>query len=240
MLAISLIAYQVVGSQARLFNGAAGVAGVPKPLLGGLGLLTWGWLYVGIVGVFCAAVYACIHNVTGSPWGRRLRAMRDNPAAARALGTDVRREGLTVYALGGALSALSGGLLVEFIGTWAPGSWSTGETFVYFVALVVGGLGNNFGAFVGTALVLGVFTEGVRFLPNLALGSNGDAVQALAISLLILVVLWVRPNGLIPERRRRLAPRGRQRQDVPPAAATNSGRPAAPLTTAFPTVVDNG
>ncbi|MDQ2803806.1 MAG: branched-chain amino acid ABC transporter permease [Pseudomonadota bacterium] len=229
MLVISLIAYQVVGSQASLFNGAAGVAGVPKPLLGNGSLLGWGWLYVGVVGAFCAAVYACIHNVTGSPWGRRLRAMRDNPAASRALGTNVGRESLKAYVLGGGLAALSGGLLVEFIGAWSPGSWSTGETFVYFVALVVGGLGNNFGALVGTALVLGVFTEGVRFLPNFSLGSDGEAIQALAISVLILVVLWLRPVGLVPERRRRLAARAHQSRDTARNPDSNRDTPARPI-----------
>ena len=94
-----------------------------------------------------------------SPWARRLRAMRDNAEAAESLGVNVRAESLKVYVIGGAIAALSGGLLVEFIGAWSPSAWGTGETFIFFVAVIVGGLGNTFGAFFGAFLVLGVFLE---------------------------------------------------------------------------------
>ena len=57
---------------------------------------------------------------------------------------------------------------MEFIGAWSPAAWGTGETFIFFVAIIVGGLGNNFGAFFGAFLVLGVFLELPTYLPQMS------------------------------------------------------------------------
>ena len=162
---------------------------------------------------------AFVSQLTRSPWGRRLRAMRDNAAALRALGGDVRAESLKVYVIGGALAALSGGILAQFIGAWSPNSWETAETFLYFTALIVGGAGNNFGAFFGAALVLGVFQEAVRYLPAVGYATVSEAVQFAALGVLILAFLWFRPQGLFPERRRRYGPAPRPAsQALSPAA----------------------
>lgn len=230
MLVVSLIVYQIISSKQAIFNGASGLAGVPKPLLGNGDLLSWGWLWVGVMAGFCAIVYLVIHNITSSPWGRRLRAMRENSAAARALGSNVPRESLKVYVFGSGLAALSGGLLVEFIGAWSPGGWSTGETFLYFTALIVGGMGNNFGALIGTAVVLAGITEGIRFAPTFSLGSDGEAIQALAVGALILAVLWLRPVGIVPERRRRLSARVRPRSASPPRGGPRTESRVASMT----------
>jgi branched-chain amino acid transport system permease protein len=149
-------------------------------------------------------VYLLVDRLTGSPWGRKLRAMREHPDALSSLGVNIRAESMKVYVLGGALASLSGAILVQFIGAWSPGSWDTGETFLYFVAVIVGGAGNNFGAMLGAALVLGVFEESVRYLPSFGYAGLTEAVQFMLLGVLILAFLWFRPSGLVPERRRRL------------------------------------
>src|SRR6266496_2251313 len=80
---------------------------------------------LGLVAVIAAVVLFFTDRLTGSPWGRRLRAMRDNTEAAESLGTSVRAESLKVYVIGGAIAAVSGGLLVEFIGAWSPAASAT-------------------------------------------------------------------------------------------------------------------
>ena len=160
---------------------------------------------LGLVAVIAAVVLFFTDRLTGSPWGRRLRAMRDNTEAAESLGTSVRAESLKVYVIGGAIAAVSGGLLVEFIGAWSPAAWGTGETFIFFVAIIVGGLGNNFGAFFGALLVLGAFLELPTFLPTIGSSNTEESVQTAAIGVLILVFLWWRPQGVFPERKRELA-----------------------------------
>ena len=139
----------------------------------------------------------------------------------------MRAESLKVYVIGGALAGLSGGILAEFIGAWSPSSWGTPETFLYFTAIIVGGVGSNFGSLFGAALVLGVFQEAVRFLPTIGYATVSEAVQFAALGVLILVFLWFRPLGLFPERRRRygMAP---ALAGVPAAQPAEIGRARPP------------
>jgi len=209
MLVVSIIASTLVVTQQGWFNGSSGLYSIPQPFSSGLNLSPtgYGWFFVGITVGLCLVVYFFVDRVTSSPWGRRLRAMRENPEAVESLGTRVAGESLKLYVIGGAIAALSGGLLVEFIGAWSPAAWSTGETFIYFVAIIVGGLGNNFGALFGAFLVLGVFLEVPQYLPSLSYTNSESAIQSSLIGVLILAFLWWRPKGAIPERRRKLAKR---------------------------------
>jgi branched-chain amino acid transport system permease protein len=224
MLVVSIIAGTLVLTQASWFNGQNGIAAIPKPFESrlNLGEIQYGWFYVGMTAITVLLVYGLVHRLTGSPWGRRLRAMREHPEALASLGVNVRAESMKVYVLGGALASLSGAMLVQFIGAWSPGSWSTGETFLYFVAIIVGGVGNNFGAMLGAAVVLGVFEESLRYLPSFGYAGLAEAIQFMLLGVLILLFLWFRPAGLVPERRRRLS------QQVPPGRpAASAGQPPA-------------
>jgi branched-chain amino acid transport system permease protein len=206
MLVVSLIASILVVSQGSWFNGQNGLAAIPKPFQSkvGYGLISYGWFYVALTAATVVLVYFVIHRITGSPWGRRLRAMRENTEALEALGVNVHRESMKLYVIGGGLAALSGAVLVQFIGAWSPGSWGTPETFLFFVAIIIGGAGNNFGALLGAALVLGVFEEALRYLPAFGYTGLAQAIQFMGLGFLILAFLWFRPSGLVPERRRRL------------------------------------
>jgi branched-chain amino acid transport system permease protein len=204
MLVVSIIASILVVSQGSWFNGQSGLAAIPKPFQAKVGydLVSYGWFYVVLTAAVVIVVYFLINRMTAAPWGRRLRAMRENSEALEALGVHVRRESMIVYVVGGALAALSGAVLVQFIGAWSPGSWGTPETFLYFVAIIIGGAGNNFGAMLGGALVLGVFQEGLRYLPSFGYTGLAEAIQFMSLGILILAFLWFRPGGLVPERRR--------------------------------------
>src|SRR5215469_15064567 len=205
MLVLSLIATSVATNQIGLVNGAAGLSLVPKPLASELKLsfIGYQWFYVGLTALICLLVYLFVRRITGSPLGRTLRAMRDNDRTATALGKNVRRLRMLVLIVGGALAGLSGGVLVQFIGTWAPSSWLYPETFILFTAIIVGGAGNNLGAALGALLVPIAFLEATRFLPAFGYPGLIDALQWVVVGLLTLVFLWFWPRGLIPERRRR-------------------------------------
>ena len=90
--------------------------------------------------------------------------------------------------IGGAFAALSGAILVQFIGAWSPGAWETPETFLYLVAVIVGGPGNNLGAMIGAALVLGVFKEVVRLPADIRLHQHrrGDPVRVASACFILL------------------------------------------------------
>jgi branched-chain amino acid transport system permease protein len=202
-LVVSLIASGVATNQIGLLNGANGLSGIPQPLNATLGLATTGydWVFVGMAGVIAFGVWRFTRRISSSPMGRLLRAVRENEAAARALGKDATRARLVAFTIGGGLGGLSGALLVAYITAWAPSSWTYGETFLFITAIVVGGYGNDIGVMVGVLLVPILFGELVRFLP--AYGQTGwiEAAQVMLYAGLTLLFLWFRPRGLVPERR---------------------------------------
>ena len=205
LLIVSLIAIQVVSADVPLFNGANGLTGVTWPLgqIFGIAPVPNSWIYAAWVLAICAVVFAAVVWLSKSPWGRSLRAMRDNEAAASAMGLNITALRLQVFVLGGAIAGLSGGLLVEYIGAWSPGAWGYAETFVIFTAIFVGGVGNYRGVIVGVLLVPVIFLELPRFLPAIGYPGLIDSLQWVTIGLAWMLCLLFRPRGILPEKRLR-------------------------------------
>jgi branched-chain amino acid transport system permease protein len=130
---------------------------------------------------------------------------------------------MIAFVLGGVIAGISGAILVEFISAWSPGSWLYPETFVYFTAVIVGGLGNNLGVMVGALLVPVAFLEATRFIPQFGPPGFVDALQWIVVGVLALVFLWFWPRGVIPERRRRFPPAA-ESEGEQPLASTKAGR----------------
>ena len=189
-----------------LLNGAAGLSLVPAPLQSKYNPLSPGyqWLYAAVTLVLAAAVFLLVQRVTESPYGRSLRAMRDNDIVADSLGKNLLSLRAAMLVLGGALAALSGAILVGFINTWAPSAWGYAETIVLFAAVIIGGAGNHWGAVLGAILVPVGFEEATRYIPQFGPPGLIDDLQWVAIGLLIVIFLWFRPQGILPERRRRI------------------------------------
>jgi branched-chain amino acid transport system permease protein len=102
--------------------------------------------------------------------------------------------------LGGAVAAISGAVLVQFVGAWAPASWGYGETFFFFTALIIGGVGSNSGSLLGAVIVFGVVINGIQFLPNFSYSNLTVALQSIALGVAFIVFIWLKPSGLLPER----------------------------------------
>ncbi len=204
MLVMSLIATDVISSDQSLLNGATGLSLVPAPLSTVLGLssLQYQWFFVGMVAVICAIVYFVMNRITSSPLGRALRTVRESERSAAAIGKNVFALRMRAFIVGGAIAAVSGALLVLFIGSWAPGSWLYIETFVLFAAVIIGGSGNNLGVAIGALVVPVGSVEAVQYLPSFGPPGMIDALQWVVIGLLLLLFIWFRPTGLLPERRR--------------------------------------
>jgi branched-chain amino acid transport system permease protein len=218
-----------------LFNGDAGVALVPAPLEQGTFVATsngyqYGFAAAGLV--LAGGVYWFVRRITESPYGRSLRAMRDNDKVADSLGKNVLALRTGALVTGGAIAGLSGAVLVSLIGAWSPAAWSYAETIVLFTAVIIGGAGNHTGAVLGAVLVPVGFEEITRYItnnnPNLP-PNLLPSLQWVAIGLLIGVFLWLRPPGILPERKRVVklpaAKAGRDAQPVAAAAAAVRERP---------------
>jgi branched-chain amino acid transport system permease protein len=195
-----------------LLNGDAGLSLIPPPLTsassgaGGFSIQTNGYQWAFTIGalILCAAVFWFARRITESPYGRSLRAMRDNDIVADSLGKNLLSLRTAMLVTGGAIAGLSGGVLVSFINTWSPAAWGYAETVVLFAAVIIGGAGNHVGAIIGAVLVPVGFEEATRYLPT----SNNlppnliPSLEWVAIGLLIVGFLWVRPQGILPERKR--------------------------------------
>ena len=188
-------------------NGAAGISIVPAPFqsIWNPQGVAYQFAYGGVAMVLTVLVYFLFRRITESPYGRSLRAMRDNDIVADSLGKNLRLNRTSMLVLGGAVAGLSGAILVGFISLWAPGAWGYAETIVFFAAIIVGGAGNHKGAILGAILVPVGFEEATRYIPPLANPTLVPSLQWVAIGLLIVLFLWFRPNGILPERRRILS-----------------------------------
>ena len=207
-LCFTLIVYAVVSQFLPLFDSFQGVTGVPQPFEKtlNLGQNAYDVFYLVFSIAILGIVYAFTQHIYRSPFGRSLRAIRDDPEAALAFGRNVYTSKLKAYVIGGMLASLGGGLYVGILGTWNPFAWSSSETFLLLCAVLIGGIANTKGVLLGTFIVMVALTEATRYIPALP-GANGqddsESIQYIVVSLLIMAVLRWRPQGIIPEKRDR-------------------------------------
>jgi branched-chain amino acid transport system permease protein len=211
LLVTAVLMNLLVTNYRPLLNGDAGLSLIPTPLRGQNMFSTeplgyqWGYA-VGAI-ILCAGVFLFLRRLTESPYGRSLRAMRDNDVVADSIGKNLLSMRTGMLVCGGAIAGLSGGILVSYITTWAPTEWGYAETVVLFAAVIIGGAGNRWGAVLGAALVPVGFEEVTRYIPT----SNNlppnliPSLEWVAIGLLIIGFLWFRPQGVLPERKRVIA-----------------------------------
>lgn len=200
----ALMAQAYLGQSSTLFGGQIGVYGLPQPFNRylHLGLNAYAYFYMGFMLACLAATYFVLQLLYRSPFGRSLRALRENELAAAAFGRNLFTLRLRAYAIGGTVAAFGGALFVNYLGAWNPSSWSIFEVVLILSGVVVGGRGNSLGVIVGSALVLTALPEVTRLLPVFGGGSTlGPALSTLIASLLIIVILRFRPAGIIPERK---------------------------------------
>jgi ABC-type branched-subunit amino acid transport system permease subunit len=205
-LCFTLIVYAIVSQFLPLFDSFQGVTGVPQPFEGTLKLSqnAYDVFYLVFSIAVLGVVYAFTQHIYRSPFGRSLRAIRDDPEAALAFGRNVYVSKLKAYVIGGMLASLGGGLYVGILGTWNPFAWSSSETFLLLCAVLIGGIANTKGVLLGTFIVMVALTEATRYIPALPGPSGQDdseAIQYIIVSLLIMAVLRWRPQGILPEKR---------------------------------------
>jgi ABC-type branched-subunit amino acid transport system ATPase component/ABC-type branched-subunit amino acid transport system permease subunit len=208
LLVTAVLLNLLVMNYRPLLNGDAGLSLIPTPLRGSnmfsVEPLSYQWDFALAAIVLCGLVYLLVRRITESPYGRSLRAMRDNDVVADSLGKNLLSMRTAMLVVGGAIAGLSGGILVSYISTWSPAAWGYAETVVLFAAVIIGGAGNHLGAILGAILVPVGFEEVTRYIPT----SNNlppnlvPSLEWVAIGLLILLFLWFRPQGILPERKR--------------------------------------
>ncbi|MGE5169340.1 MAG: branched-chain amino acid ABC transporter permease [Rudaea sp.] len=194
---------RIVASNAIGFtNGTDGLSGIPGPYRAALSPEAFNLLYLAIVGVIVALAYAISERLRASPFGRVLRAIRDDEQVASVAGKHVTRFKVQAFALGSAALGLAGALYAHYTSYIAPDIFVPLFTLYIKLALLLGGLGNNRGAIVGAFAVV-FLLESTRFVIPFVPGVTpvqGAAIREFLVAVLLLVVLRYKPTGIVPER----------------------------------------
>lgn len=181
-------------------GGTFGIGNVPRVLEGPDSDLAMAGLALGLL----AAALLLLEYVGRSPWGRVLKALREDEQAAEALGKDVRAYKLQAFALGCGLMGLAGVVYASFLRTIEPRiSFTPLDTFLTFTMVILGGQGNHKGALLGTFAVWGFFYGSMRVkdLFPAAIAAQVPFLRYVLIGALLIVLVLRRPQGLWPEER---------------------------------------
>ena len=187
-----------------LTGGPFGIGFIPRPLANlAEQVVLYDVLHLLLVAVVLAAVYAFIERLAVSPWGRVLRAIREDEAAAVSLGKDANKFRLQAFMLGSAIMGLAGAVQAHFIGFIAPENYLPALTFQVWAMLIIGGSGNNRGAILGAILVWGLWS-----FSGAAIGSwvpadmqaRAATLRIVAVGIALVTILLLRPRGLLAEK----------------------------------------
>jgi branched-chain amino acid transport system permease protein len=187
-----------------LTGGPFGIQSIPKPLSGMLGTgFAWNLAYLGIVVAVLGLAWWALERLVASPWGRVLRAIREDELAAASLGKRAAAFRLQAFVLGCMLMGLGGALYAHFVGYIAPEDFLPILTFQVWAMLIVGGSGRNAGAVLGAVLVWAIWSVSgglIREVLPAAEQARGAALQVVLIGVLIAAILVLRPRGVLGER----------------------------------------
>ncbi|WP_376094542.1 branched-chain amino acid ABC transporter permease [Roseomonas sp. CCTCC AB2023176] len=197
----------VASNEIWLTNGTDGISGIPGPLRGTVPPGTFNLVFLGLVWGVVAVAFVVAARLSHSPFGRVLRAVREDEDVAAVAGKPVLWFKVRAFAIGAAVIGLSGALYAHYNAFIAPEAFAPLLTIYVVLALTAGGVGSMRGAVVGAILLL-LLIEGTRFVAGAMPGVTPVQKAALregVIALSLILLLRFRPNGVIPERTRVLA-----------------------------------
>ncbi len=200
-LVITVVLLQVVSQDLSLFDGQLGLLQVPSPFSSNDSTTSASFVFLLLAGSLTVVSYILCEMLHRSPFGRMLRAIRDDEVATNVFGYSTFWMKMKSFAFGSAFAALAGSLTILYVGGFAPAGWTVYEVVFALTCLFIGGVGNNAGGAVGTFLVVLILVQASSLLPTLQ--SNPSlitSIRAGLIGVLLILILRFRPQGLIPEK----------------------------------------
>jgi branched-chain amino acid transport system permease protein len=188
-------------NESWLTRGANGVTAIPRPLHARFAG-HYDLFYLVLVLATLGVVYFGLERLSRAPFGRVLRAIREDETVAAVAGKPVFRFKVQAFALGAGVAGLAGILFAHYLAYVEPNMFLPQESLFVWLALILGGSGNNRGALLGSAVLLGLL-EGSRFVKDVIpflTGVQLASAQQILVGVVLVVLMIRRPEGLLPER----------------------------------------
>ena len=185
-----------------LVNGTRGMIGIPQPLHGLVDTADYKYVYLAIAATVLLVVYVAVERGIRSPWGRVLRAIREDETTAAASGKNIFAFKMQAFMLGAFIMGIGGAMYASYVRAITPDTFvPMFGTFLIWVMLIVGGSGNNKGAILG-ALAVWLIWNRTGALVSEAQDPRIFYVRNLLIGVLVVAVLLLRPKGIWGEEKR--------------------------------------
>ena len=182
-----------------LANGSKGLYRIPKFLGDWVSPQNYDYLYLVVAVVILVVIFIAVERTIKSPWGRVLKAIREDEITTAASGKSVFSFKLQSFILGASIMGIGGALYAHNVRFVDPHTFDPLlATFIIWAMLMVGGSGNNKGAILGAFVVWGIWS-GTQFLPGFLSDPN---LRYFMIGLLIVAVMLLRPGGILGEERK--------------------------------------
>jgi branched-chain amino acid transport system permease protein len=185
-----------------LANGPRGLMGLPQPLAGLVDPRHYNYIYLVVVLIVVLLIYLLIEQAIRSPWGRVLRAIREDEISASMSGKDIFRFKMQALVFGAMVMGVAGALYAHYTKALSPSVFTPlYGTFIIWVMLMAGGSGNNKGAILGAFVVWGIWI-GTKFMTDMlpyTLKARAPYIRFLIIMILLEIILIHRPQGLLGE-----------------------------------------
>ena len=240
-LGISEIIIYILKNEDWLSRGVKNVNGLPRPVPYEIDLQSEPWVLEltkffnipvsEISSIIVKLSYSCIFLLIligilllleiaqKSPWGRMMRAIRDNEVSANAMGKDIKTRHLQVFVIGSAIIGIAGAMLTTLDGQFTPVTYQPLRfTFLIWIMVIIGGSGNNFGSIIGGFLIWFFWVQseplGLWFISQITthisdtniikshLLENAAHIRLMFMGMILLITLRFAPKGLIPEVKR--------------------------------------
>ena len=240
-LGISEIIIYILKNEDWLSRGVKNVNGLPRPVPYEIDLQSEPWVLEltrffnipvsEISSIIVKLSYSCIFLLIligilflleiaqKSPWGRMMRAIRDNEVSANAMGKDIKTRHLQVFVIGSAIIGIAGAMLTTLDGQFTPVTYQPLRfTFLIWIMVIIGGSGNNYGSIIGGFLIWFFWVQseplGLWFISQITthisdtniikshLLENAAHIRLMLMGMILLITLRFAPKGLIPEVKR--------------------------------------
>ncbi len=202
---VAVVVHLIALNAQGMTGGPFGIAYIPRPFASMQGdALAFNLLNLAVIAVITLAAYLALERLARSPWGRVLRALREDERAAISLGKSAASYRIQAFAVGGAVMGLAGAVQAHFIGFIAPDNYVPTLTFQVWAMLMVGGSGSNRGALLGAVVVWALWVISGAATAALVPGewqARAASLQIVAIGVALCLILLWRPQGFFGARR---------------------------------------